>query len=278
MPLQDLPLELLDEICLYLPYTSLIALRWTSRVLYNDILAPLPTHWQSQHNSNDPLLKRLARDSRYPFHTLDGKINLDAEIARTRRAAALENSARARTDSIEDQRRCLFDLLLMECWPSFNTAAAGQLNERHEPDIPASMRGKLAPTDCYACHICLRLRAQSHFAIAQTRGDKKRGRYTPTMLLERQEKVGYYVAALAVEGRYCLQCGTKEGKYQKGALLQFIEEEGVVCGEAGRLGARKLVIGVGIVCKRCGEFRRVQGESKEALRRLCGECLKYRPP
>lgn len=255
MPLLELPLELLDDICLYLPYTSLLSLRWTSRRLYNDVYSPLPEHWKEVAVLHDPEAKRKARDARQIYRNEKGLIDLD-----------LTRKERAKDPSPADLRRCMFDLLILESWPCFNTTATGRMSYS-----TYEYSNKIIPHDLYGCHICLRLRNQSAFAIAQTRGDKTRGRYPIKALLDRQEKVEYYVAGLPIETRYCLDCGTKWGKYQKGALLQFIEEE------VAEDGGTKLVLGTGIVCRRCGEFKKAGADTKAGLRRLCEECLKYRP-
>jgi hypothetical protein len=139
----------------------------------------------------------------------------------------------------------MFDLLVLETYPCFNTSALSRLD-----DFPREYLPKSIPTERYACHMCLKLLPQSHFAPKETRGDRTRGRTPITVLLERQAKTNYYDSSLPIEHRYCLSCGTKDGKYAKGALIQFISEEHVVTGEPGRCGARKLVVGVGIVCRR----------------------------
>lgn len=36
-------------------------------------------------------------------------------------------------------------------------------------------------------------------------------------------------------------------------------------------------LATGIVCKRCGQFRAVLAQSREGIRRLCADCLRYRP-
>lgn len=298
--LLTLPPELLDEIAIHLPYTSLLALRWTCYDLYATLASPLPARWLAHFTSSAPDALRRARDKRYPFKSTNGLIDLKTEAERR-----AEDEERRLVGTLvkkdRDSRRCMFDLLIVEAWPMYNTAATSRLTDEviaKQGSVQDTMSGIL-PLDMYACHLCLRLLPQRHFALAQTRGDKTRGRYSAKALLERQEKIGYYVAGLAVEERYCLECGTRRGKYQKGCLLQFVEEEAVeVLGAGRKMGgggsgeneggggegngrgpARKLVLGTGIVCKRCGEFKRVGSpETKAALRRLCEECLKYRPP
>lgn len=296
MNLQDLPAEILDEITLYLPYTSLIALRWTSRTLYNDIYCPLPPHWLTYQQYHNPAARLLARDARFPFRTLDGKIDCDEQsVLRRNPAPEQETTFTTKATHVDDLRRahievaappsprrptpgelrrCMFDLLILESYPCFNTSALSRID-----DLPQDYLPKTIPLERYACHICLKLLPQSHFAPKETRGDCTRGRTPITILLERQAKTSYYDSFLPLENRYCLSCGTKEGKYAKGALLQFIGEEYVVTGKPGECGARKLVVGVGIVCKRCGEWKVCEEgmESKSAIRRLCKGCLAYRP-
>lgn len=255
MSILELPLELLDEICLSLPYTSLLSLRWTCRRLYNDVYSPLPKHWTEVALLHDPEAMRKARDARQIYRNEKGLIDLD-----------LTRKERAKSPSPSDLRRCMFDLLILESWPCFNTTATGRREY-----LEQEYSNKIIPRDLYGCHICLRLRNQSAFAIQQTQGDKTRGRYPMKALLERQAKVEYYMAGLAIETRYCLECGTQRGKYQKGALLRFIEEE------VAEHGGTKLTLMTGIVCRRCGEFKRAGAETKAGLRRLCDECLQYRP-
>jgi hypothetical protein len=286
MNLQDLPAEILDEITFHLPYTALVALRWTSRSLHNDIYCPLPLHWHIHQQYNNPAARLAARDARFPFRTLDGKIDCDERsVLRQNAPAEKETMFTTKKPNLTDQvipetpprrptrdelRRCMFDLLILESYPYFNTSALARVDE-----YPQELLPKIIPAERYACHTCLKLLPQSRFSRNQIRGDRTRGRTSIKVLLERQAKTDYYDSSLPVEQRYCIPCGISDGKYAAGVFLQWIEEETIITGEAGKCGAKKLVLKSGIVCKGCRKWQVCEGgqDSKCAVRRLCEKCL-----
>lgn len=167
------------------------------------------------------------------------------------------------------------DLLVIETWPAFSPTP--HPSSSHEFRPPADVVPRWASTQVrenkYACKLCRRLRPPEAFTGGMISGKRGKGRPGATE-------------------RFCVGCGVASQRYQKGQLLylglpaegglgkpdglDFSVEDGV--GKSSlNAGGHAAAAAAGIVCKRCGKFRAVPAQSREGIRRLCGDCLKYRP-
>lgn len=253
MSLLHLPNELLDLITTQLDYSSHLALSWTCRALHLTILPYVPPHSTTSR--------------RRPYY--------------------------------------LNDLLRIEQWPCFTPSLSPSpdptYNNNNNNNNPYAFH--LPPRARYACRICQRLRPASAFTLGMI--SDRRGKSSPfypdaCLAATKQKHLppGQTPATRALDeamksgpvARYCIPCGVAASRFQRGILLSFRldEEADGDSHEGGEVGVGEhrdgggeaaRGIGTGVVCKRCGLFRPVPGrDSREAGRRMCGECLRYRPP
>lgn len=163
------------------------------------------------------------------------------------------------------------DLLTIETWTAFSpTPHPSSSHEFHPVDVPDWAIPHVRENK-YACRLCRTLKPPRAFTGAMISG--KRGKARP-----------------GAEERFCVACGVASQRYQKGALLQLGHPvEGLVVDEKTGDGEEKAQFDgmalsgdgmptTGIVCKRCGKFRAVPAQSREGIRRLCPDCIRYRPP
>ncbi|EEP78192.1 predicted protein [Uncinocarpus reesii 1704] len=109
------------------------------------------------------------------------------------------------------------DLLEIERWPVYTTFDHG-----------------LRELNCFACHLCLKIRSAGQFSNAMMKG--KRGKF----------------GGLSAD-RFCIDCGVYYKRYARGTTMRF----GGVCG------------GVGSVCQRCGRFRAHIGVAQNTQKCMC---------
>jgi hypothetical protein len=124
------------------------------------------------------------------------------------------------------------DLLEIEQWPEYNRAKL----------MPPECQQPVGQLDFFACHLCLKIRSADRFANAMMKG--KRGKLGQGTVEERSK-------------RFCIPCGTKYRRYQRGTYLQF-----------GGPSAWH-----GFVCRGCGKFEVTEYCSKaQVAGRKCTVC------
>ncbi|KAL2358245.1 hypothetical protein BJ546DRAFT_205290 [Cryomyces antarcticus] len=125
------------------------------------------------------------------------------------------------------------DLLEIERWPCYDSA------EQREDGLKQAV----AELDSFACFICLKIRSAGYFSNAMMKA--RRGKLSPCSTTERR-------------WRFCIPCGVKTGRYQRGTRLRY----GGAIGFGG---------GYRVVCSICGGFKQVTSES-EARNKACKTC------
>jgi len=174
------------------------------------------------------------------------------------------SDALERYSTLRDPKRRIpiYDLLAIETWASFSPAPHPSSSHEYRPvDVPDWARSH-ARENKYACRLCHRLKPPRAFTGAMISGKRGKGR-------------------AGAEERFCVVCGVASQRYQKGVLLQLghpFEGLGGKIGGGEEMTSHHVGDLTGIVCKRCGKFRLVAPQSREGIRRLCPECIRYRPP
>lgn len=126
----------------------------------------------------------------------------------------------------------MVDLLELEEWPRYDGA------RYREPNLKQPIHG----LDFFGCSYCLRLRSAGKFSNAMMKG--RRGKHGLGTVAERLQ-------------RFCISCGVKQGRYQRGTYMQY----------GGAFG------GYGFVCLKCGRFTIAKsGLEFEVAQRTCAHC------